>query len=210
MRVQNRGMHECDVESQSLEKRNRILATHFLQDDSELVFGNFIDEVALELDNHVVTSKDRAESVALVAKEAESVAFHHDGVVEACLDGGLGAHNREVCHILQAFVLDFNSESEGFSLRVDISRSDLLELNFGLQLLNRFLDNWVLLIEHINDKLGCVKAEGIRSRVISTELWRYCWDTSGSHDPIRGLAWRSVAKKLVCCSDFKSIRWVTL
>ena len=67
--------HASDMECERLEERNRVLAFHFLEHDGELVVGDLVYEVALELDNDVVTGEHRAERIALTPEEAESVAF---------------------------------------------------------------------------------------------------------------------------------------
>ena len=73
-------------------------------------------------------------------------------------------------HVLQALVFNLDSECEGLGLGIDVSRTHLLELNLGLELLDGLLDHRVLLVHDIDYELRCVKSEGIRSRVISTKL----------------------------------------
>ena len=67
--------NEVDMECERLEEGYSIFAFYFLQHDSELIIGDLIYEVALELDNDVVTGEHRAERIALISEEAESVAF---------------------------------------------------------------------------------------------------------------------------------------
>jgi len=89
--VRNHGGSDLrDVEGQSLEERHSVLTFDLLEHHGELVSGDLFNEVALELDNDVVTGKNRAESVAPVAEETKSIALKDQRVVEACFNGGLG------------------------------------------------------------------------------------------------------------------------
>ena len=139
-------MHDINVEGKRLEKWNSILTAHFLQHDSELVVGDLTDEVALELNNNVISGKDWAESVALLAEEAEAIAFADEWVVEAGFHARLRRHNCEVFHVLETLVADLNCESEGLCLRVYISWSYLLKLNLGIKLLDSLLNYRVGLV----------------------------------------------------------------
>jgi len=193
-------MNDIDVEGQSLEERNSILATHLLQNHSEFVIRDLLDKVALELHNNVISSENGAESIALLPEEAEAVAFKNERVVEAGLNARLCRHDREVFHVLETLVANLNCEGEGLRFGVHISGTDLLELNLCQQLLNRLLDDRILLIHDINDELWGIKSEGVCSRVISAELRRDSWDACGCKDPVRSLTWRCVAKKIMRCA----------
>lgn len=83
--VQDWRTNQCDVEGERLEERNSVLTLHFLENHSEFVLGDFVDEVALELDDNAVASEQGAESVPLVSKEAEAVALEDEWVVETSL-----------------------------------------------------------------------------------------------------------------------------
>ena len=164
-------VHDVDLEGQGLEERHRVLATHFFEDHSEFVVRDFIDEMALELYNDVVTSENGAESVALVSEEAEAVAFKDDGVIETCLDRGLSAHDREVKHVFQALVANFDREGEGLGLGVHRGRSYLLEFDLGLQFLNSLLNDRVMLIHNIYGKLRGVQSERVSGRIVRSKFW---------------------------------------
>jgi len=198
------------MEGQSLEERHGILALDFLEHNSELVIGDLLDEVTLELNNDMVSGEDRAESVTLVSKETEAVAFLDDGVVEASLYRCLSRHDSEVKHILKTLVADLDSEGEGLGLGIDVSRADLLELNLGLKLLDGLLDDGVMLVHHVNDELRGVKSETIGCFVVRAELWRDGRDTSGSQDPVRGFTWGGVAEKVVSCADLEAVGGMSL
>ena len=164
-------VQNVDMESQSLEERHAIFALNLLENDSELVIGDLLNEVTLELNNNVVSGEDRAECVTFVAEETEAVAFLDDRVVKASLNRGLSRHDGEVFHIRKTLVADLDSEGECLGLRVDVSGSDLLELNLGLKLLDGLLDYGILLVHNINDKLRCVETEALTCFIIGTELW---------------------------------------
>ena len=83
--MQHRWRDDIDVERQRLEKWHSVFSFNLLQYDSELVVGDLVYEVALELHNDVVSGEDRAESVALLPEEAEAVALEDQRVVEASL-----------------------------------------------------------------------------------------------------------------------------
>ena len=205
VRVNNVGM-----EGQSLEERHGILALDFLEHNSELVIGDLLDEVTLELNNNMVSGEDGAESVTLVAKETEAVAFLDDGVVEACLYRCLSRHDSEVKHILKTLVADLDSEGEGLGLGIDVSRADLLELNLGLKLLDGLLDDGVRLVHHVDDELRGVKSETIGCFVVRAELWGDGRDASGSQDPVRSFTWGGVAEKVVSCADLEAVGGMSL
>ena len=78
--------YDGDMECERLEERHSILAFNFLQHDCELIIGDLIYEVALELDDDVVTCEHRAESISLVAEEAKSITFLDDWVIESGFD----------------------------------------------------------------------------------------------------------------------------
>ena len=77
------------MERERLEEGHSIFAFNFLQHDSKLIIRDLIYEVALELDDDVVSGEHRAESISLIAEEAESIAFLDDWVIESGLDGCL-------------------------------------------------------------------------------------------------------------------------
>ena len=77
------------MECERLEERNSIFAFNFLQHNSKLIIRDLIYEVALELDDDVVSGEHRAESISLIAEEAESVAFLDDWIIKSGLDGCL-------------------------------------------------------------------------------------------------------------------------
>ena len=83
--MQHRWRDDIDVERQRLEKWHCVFSFNLLQYDSELVVGDLVYEVALELHNDVVSGEDRAERVALLPEEAEAVALEDQRVVEASL-----------------------------------------------------------------------------------------------------------------------------
>ena len=85
MMMQHGRGDDIDVESECLEKWHGVFSFNLLQYDSELVVGDLIYEVALELHNDVVSGEDRAERVALLPEEAEAVALEDQRVVEASL-----------------------------------------------------------------------------------------------------------------------------
>ena len=149
-------MHNVDMESQSLEKRHGVLSFHLLEHNSELVIGDLVNEVTLELHLHVVATEHGAERVALRSEEAEAVAFKDGWVVKAGLHGRLRAHNREIKHVFHALVVNLYGEGECFCVRVDRSEANLLKFNPRLEFLNSFLDDGVALIKYVNDKLRCV------------------------------------------------------
>ena len=107
--------------------------------------------MTLEHNDHHVSRKDRTKRIALVAKEAESVTFLDNGVIKTSLNRRLRGHNGEVEHIFEALVADLDREGESLGVWVDNSGSNLLEFNLCLQLLDRFLYDGILLIEHIDD-----------------------------------------------------------
>ena len=74
------------MECECLEERHCIFSFNFLQHNSKLIIRDLIYEVALELDDDVVSGEHRAESISLIAKEAESVAFLDDWIIESGLD----------------------------------------------------------------------------------------------------------------------------
>ena len=165
------GSPNClDVESKGLEERHRVLTLDLLEHDSELVVGNFFDKVTLELDDDVVTGEDRAESVPLVAEETKAVAFQNDGVIKPGFNGCLSRHNREVRHVFESLVADLHLESELVGVRVDFGWSHLLKFDFGLQLLNSFLDHRVGLVKNVDDKLGSVESESVCCWVVGSKL----------------------------------------
>ena len=140
-----------NVESQSLEERNRIFSLYFLENDCEFVVRDLINEVTLELNDHVVSREDGAERISRIAKEAESITFLDDRVVKTSLNRRLRGHNGEVEHIFEALVADLDREGESLGVWVDNGGTHLLEFNLCLQLLDRFLYDGILLIEHIDD-----------------------------------------------------------
>ena len=77
------------MECECLEEGHSIFAFNFLQHNSKLIIRDLINEVALELDDDVVTGEHRAESITLVAEEAESIAFLDDWIIKSGLDGCL-------------------------------------------------------------------------------------------------------------------------
>ena len=135
--------NELNVEGKSLEERNCIFSLYFLEDNCEFLIRDLVNEVSLELNNDVITSEDRAESVTLVAEEAEAITLEDNGVVETGLNRCLRGHDSEVLHILETLVLDLNLEGEGLGLRVDFGGAYLLEFDLGLQLLNSLLNERV-------------------------------------------------------------------
>ena len=86
----------------------------------------------------------------------------------------------------------------------------LLELNLGLELLNRLLNDWVLLIKHIDHELWSIEAERVCRWIISSKLRRNGWDSGRSQNPVRGFSWRCVSEQIVGSSDLKLIGWVSL
>jgi len=203
-------MNDVNVEGQSLEERHGVLATHFLEHNSEFIVGNLVNKVALELYNDMVTSENRAESVALVAEEAEAVALEDQWVIEASFYGCLSTHDGEVEHVLETLVANLYSKSESLVFWVDTGRSNLLELNLCLQLFNGLFNDRVLLVEDVNDEFRCIQSEGVSRRVISAKLWRDGRDASCSQNPVRGLTWRCVTEKVMGSANLKTIGWVTL
>lgn len=149
-------MNDVNVEGQSLEERHGVLTTYLLEHDSESIVGNFVNKVALELYNNMVTSKDGAESIALVAKEAKAVALEDQWVIEASFYGCLSTHDGEVEHVFEALIANLNSEGESLVFWVNTGRSNLLELNLRLELLNGLFNDRVLLVENINYKFRCI------------------------------------------------------
>ena len=77
------------MECERLEERHSIFAFNFLQHNSKLIIRDLIYEVTLELDDDVVSSEHRAESISLIAEEAESVALLDDWIIKSGLDGCL-------------------------------------------------------------------------------------------------------------------------
>ena len=77
------------MECERLEERHSIFSFNFLQHDSKLIIRDLIYEVALELDDDVVSGEHRAESISLIAEEAESVALLDDWIIKSGLDGCL-------------------------------------------------------------------------------------------------------------------------
>ena len=188
------GVNNIDMESKSLEKGYSILTTNLLENNSELVVRDFLNEMTLELHNHMVSCEDGTESVSLVAEETESVTLKDQRIVKSGLNGCLSAHNSEVKHVLKSLVADLYREGESLSLGVDLSGSNLLELNLGVELLDCLLDDGILLIKHIDDKLGCVESESVGCRVICSKFRGDGRNASRGQDPIRCLTWRSVAE----------------
>jgi hypothetical protein len=78
-----------NFECQSLEKRYTILSFDFLKDNRKLFRRDLGNKVTLEHYNHMITGKNRAESVALIAEEAESVALENFRLVEMRFSRGL-------------------------------------------------------------------------------------------------------------------------
>ena len=74
------------MECESLEEGYSVLAFYFLQHNSELIIGDLIYEVALELDNDVVSGEHRAESISLITEEAESISLYDEWIIESGLD----------------------------------------------------------------------------------------------------------------------------
>jgi len=163
-------MHNFDVECQCLEEWNSVLASHFLEDNCEFVIGDLVDEVSLELNDDMVTSKHGTERVTLIAKEAEAVAFQDQRIIKACLNRSLCTHNCKVKHVFQALVADFDCEGEGLGCGVDGGWSDLFELYLGLQFLNSLLNDWVMLVHDINDKLWCIESERVSQWIVSAQF----------------------------------------
>ena len=149
-------MHNVDMESQSLEKRHSVFATHLLEHNSELVIGDLVDEVTLELNLYVVSTEHGAERVALRSEEAEAVALKNGWVVKSSLHRRLRTHNREIKHVFHTLVVNLYSEGEGFCVRVNCSEANLLKFNPRLEFLNSFLEDGVALIKYVNDKLWCI------------------------------------------------------
>jgi len=147
--LNDRWVDHIDVECQSLEERHSVFSTHFLKHHCKLVVGDLFDKMTLELHNDMISSKDGAECVALLTKEAEAVALKNKWVIESSLNACLSRHNSEIFHVFEALVANLYSESEGLSLGVDISRADLLKLDFGKQFLDSLLNDWVVLVEHV-------------------------------------------------------------
>ena len=77
------------MECERLEQGHSIFAFNFLQHNSKLIIRDLIYEVALELDDNVVTGEHRAESISLVPEEAESIALLDDWIIKSGLDGCL-------------------------------------------------------------------------------------------------------------------------
>ena len=67
-----------------------------------------------------------------------------------------------------------------------------------------------MLVAHINNKLGRIKPERIRLRIVRAELRRDSRDARGGQDPIGGLTWRSVAEKVVRRAYSEAVRRMTL
>ena len=150
--MRNHGRSDLrDVEGQSLEERHSVLTLDLLEHDSELVCGDLLHKVTLELNDDVVTGKNRAESVALVAEETKSVAFEDQRVVETCFDGGLGRHNSEVVHVFETLVSDLNGKGESLSDLVNLGGANLFELNLRLKFFYSLLDHGVLRVKNIDD-----------------------------------------------------------
>ena len=74
------------MECERLEEWHSIFAFNFLQHNCELIIRDFIYKVSLELDDDVVTGKDRAERITLVAEEAESISLLDDWIIKSGLD----------------------------------------------------------------------------------------------------------------------------
>ena len=74
------------MECERLEERHSIFSFDFLQHNSKLIIRDLVHEVALELDDDVVSGEHRAESISLIAEEAESVAFLDDWIIKSGLD----------------------------------------------------------------------------------------------------------------------------
>ena len=77
------------MECERLEERHSIFSFNFLQHNSKLIIRDLINEVALELDDDVVSGEHWAESISLIAEEAESVALLDDWIIKSGLDGCL-------------------------------------------------------------------------------------------------------------------------
>ena len=182
-------MHGIDMESQSLEERHCVLTTNLLENDGELVIGDLIDEVTLELNNDVISSEHRTEGVALLSEETEAVAFADKGIIKPSFNTCLSGHDGEIFHVLETLVANLNSECESLCLGINISRADLLKFNLRLQLLNCLLNDRVRLVESIDDELRSVESESVSGGIICSKLRRDSRDTSGSKNPIRGFTW---------------------
>ena len=203
-------VNNIDMESKCLEKGYSILTTNLLENNSELVVRDLLNEMTLELHNHVVSCEDGTESVSLIAEETESVTLKNQRIVKSGLNGCLSAHNSEVKHVLKSLVADLYREGESLCLGVDLCGSNLLELNLGVELLDCLLDDGILLIKHIDDKLGCIESKSVGCGVICSKFRGDGRDASRGKDPIRSFAWRSVAKKVVSSTDFEAVGWVSL
>ena len=71
-----------DFKGESLEEGHCILSLDLLENHSEFVLGNLVDEVTAELNSDRVSGEDWREGVPLCSKETESIALHDKRVVK--------------------------------------------------------------------------------------------------------------------------------